>query len=149
MDRGDDGATFERLEQRGDFLEISESGRYGITRDGILKAGIAGTSVVVVDADVALAKKLSTIPTARLIGVWVGLDSVAKFQARLQEQVESGEISIPEDETRESIVRAKIREIVRDIEYGIVSGIFEFTILNDDPEDSLKQLKAAAEYSFK
>ena len=61
----------------------------------------------------------------------------------------SREISIPEDETRESIVRAKIREIVRDIEYGIVSGVFEFTILNDDPEDSLKQLKAAAEYSFK
>lgn len=149
MDRGDDGATFERLEQRGDFLEISESGRYGLTRDGILKAGTAGTSVVVVDADVALAKKLSAIPTARLIGVWVGLDSVAKFQTRLQEKVDSGEISIPEDETRESIVRAKIREIVRDIEYGIVSGVFEFTILNDDPEDSLKQLKAAAEYSFK
>jgi guanylate kinase len=149
MDRGDDGATFERLEQRGDFLEISESGRYGLTRDGILKAGTAGTSVVVVDADVALAKKLSAIPTARLIGVWVGLDSVAKFQTRLQEKVDSGEISIPEDETRESIVRAKIREIVRDIEYGIVSGVFEFTILNDDPEDSLMQLKAAAEYSFK
>ena len=105
--------------------------------------------VVIVDADVALAKGLATIPKTRLIGVWVGLDSVAKFQSRLQEQVDCGIISIPEDETRESVVRAKIREIVRDIEYGIVSGVFEFTILNDDPEDSLKQLRTAAEYSFK
>jgi len=149
VDRNDDGATFERMQQRGDFLYIDDSERYGLTRDSILKAGTNGQSVVIVDADVALAKGLATIPKTRLIGVWVGLDSVAKFQSRLQEQVDCGIISIPEDETRESVVRAKIREIVRDIEYGIVSGVFEFTILNDDPEDSLKQLRTAAEYSFK
>jgi hypothetical protein len=149
VDRIADGATFERMEQRGDFIYIDESGRYGMTRDSILKAATRGESVAIVDADVALAKKLSTISSARLIGVWVGLDSVGKFQTRLERMVDSGEIPIPDGETRESVVRGKIRDIVRDIEYGIVSGVFEFTILNEDDESSLMQLKTAAEYSFK
>ena len=41
------------------------------------------------------------------------------------------------------------REIVQEIEFGISSGIFEFTILNEDEETSLKQLSEAASYSFK
>jgi hypothetical protein len=58
-------------------------------------------------------------------------------------------VQISDDETEDSIIRAKVREIVKDIEYGIVSGIFEFTILNDNPDDSIKELRAAAEYCFK
>jgi hypothetical protein len=142
------GATFDRLESRGEFIQVDPSGRYGVTKEGILNAGIPGESVVVVDADVDLAKRLTKVSGARLIGVWVGLDSTEKFETRLRQQLESGEIEIPTDETEESVIRAKIREVVKDIEYGIVSGIFEFTILNDNPEESIKELKAAAEYCF-
>lgn len=153
MDRNKEGATFERLEKREEFLEIDPAGRFGLTKDGIMNAVDRSDddkeTVVVVDADVELAKKLTKLAGARLIGVWVGLDSVEKFESRLEAQVESGELVIPADDTKESVIRAKIKEIVRDIEFGIVSGIFEFTILNDDPVSSLKQLKMAAEYCFK
>jgi len=148
VDAVSDGAKFERLESRDEFLQIDPTGRYGVTKDGILNAGTAGESVVVVDADVDLARKLTKVSGARLIGVWVGLDSTDKFESRLKEKVQSGEIEIPPDETEESVIRAKIREIVKDIEYGIVSGIFEFTILNDNPEESIKELKTAADYCF-
>ena len=148
VDAVTDGAAFERLEMKDEFLEVDSTGRYGITKEGILTAGKAGESVVVVDADVDLAKKLTKVSGARLIGVWVGLDSVDKFESRLKQQVKSGEIEIPPDESEDSVIRAKIREIVKDIEYGIVSGIFEFTILNDDPEQSITELKTAADYCF-
>jgi guanylate kinase len=152
MDRNKEGATFERLEQRDDFLEIDPTGRFGLTKEGILTAAKPtedAEQVVVVDADVDLARKLTKLSGARLIGVWVGLDTVEKFESRLQAQVDSGKLQVPEDESRESVVRSKVKEIVKDIEYGIVSGIFEFTILNDDPENSFKELKEAAEYCFK
>ena len=105
--------------------------------------------VVVVDADVDLAKKLRKLPGSRLIGVWVGLDSMEKFEANLKKQIESGELVIPEGETEESVVRAKVKEIVQNIEYGVVSGMFEFTILNDDTDASVAQLREAAEFCFR
>lgn len=151
LDQVTDGVTFERLQNRGEILEKDATGRYGTTREGILTAaaGSQTQSVVVVDANVALAKKLTSMTGARLIGVWVGLNSVNEFEQRIGKMVDSGEIQIPEDETRESVVRARIKEVVQEIEFGISSGIFEFTILNENDEDSLKQLREAANYSFK
>ena len=105
--------------------------------------------MVVLDVDVNLAKKLTTIAGMRIVGVWVGLDTLNKFEQGLTEQMEQGTMTVPSDETPESLLRAKIREIVKDIEYGVVSGIFEFTIINDDFEESLVQLKEAASYCFK
>ena len=85
----------------------------------------------------------------RVVGVWVGLDTLDKFEGRLEAQVQTGDLVVAEDETPESAVRAKLRQIVKDIEYGVVSGVFEFTILNDDVEKSYAQLKEAANYCFK
>jgi guanylate kinase len=148
MDRVEDGAKFELVESRNELLIVDSSGRYGVTKDGILNGAPPG-SVVVVDADVATVKRLQKVPGARLIGVWVGLDATEKFELRLQGQLKTGELVIPEDEDKTSFLRAKIKEIVKDIEYGIVSGVFEFTILNDDVEDSMQQLREAAEYCFR
>ncbi len=83
-----------------------------------------------------------------MVGVWVGLDALDKFEARVDEEIQSGKIPIPVDETPDTVRRSKIRGIVKDIEYGVVSGIFEFTVLNDDFDESLKQLKSAADYCF-
>lgn len=171
LDRVSDGAKFERLEQRGEFLEIDTSGRYGLTKAEILetaaKASAAaaaavkeedniddsgeGTSnkrVVVVDADVDLAKKLVNLSGARLVGVWIGLDELEKFESRLKAKIASGAVTIPEDETEESVLRSKVRRVVKDIEFGVVSGVFEFTVLNEDVEESVKQLRDAANYCF-
>lgn len=151
--RLDDGATFERLEQRDEFLILNAAKSAGLTKEGVLtaatKASTSADRVVVVDADIELAKKLQRLSGAKLIGVWVGLESVADFEKRLSADIDSGKISIPPDETRESVIRARIKEIITEIEYGLSSGIFEFTILNKDDAESLRELKQAAEYCFK
>ena len=154
-DRIVDGIKFELMEQRDEFLTMDESGRYGLSKDGVLQAAseASGDSdsskVVVIDADVPLAKKLANLPEARLIGVWVGLDSREKFEDRLKSKIRSGSITVSEGETEDSLVRAKMKQAIKDIEYGVVSGVFEFTILNDDIDESVKELKEAAEYCFR
>ncbi|KAL3798295.1 hypothetical protein HJC23_000209 [Cyclotella cryptica] len=157
-DRIADGMKFERYEQRDEFLSMDETGRYGLLKEGVLKAAEKAAAaaensqsqkVVVVDADVPLAKKLVNLAGARLVGVWVGLDSLEKFEERLMAKLKSGAVPLPEGETEESLLRAKIGQVVKDIEFGVVSGIFEFTILNDDIEESMRELKDAASYCFK
>merc|ERR1712071_2129 len=180
-DRIQNGAQFELIASRGEFLQLEGNGRYGLTVDSILNAvpsnkdkdvasnqekiednidetttqgeSLSSTDrvekVVVVDANVDLAKKLTQVKKARLIGIWVGLDSLEKFESRFKSKIADGSLKIPLDESEESIIRGKIREVVKDIEYGVVSGIFEFTILNDDFDTSLKQLEEAAQYCFR
>lgn len=160
VDRYAEPVTFERLNSRGDFLHIDPTGRFGLTLDGIrkpIKENISSSlnteeniqkPVVVVDAPVELAKKLTQVPGIRIVGVWIGLDSLESFEQRIRAQIESGHIYVAPDESPESVLRGIIRQVVKDIEYGIVSGIFEFTILNEDLEDSLEQLKKAAAYCF-
>jgi guanylate kinase len=160
VDKNQDGVTFERLTNRDEFLEVDPTGRFGLTKASILQAAANaakdgddddGTTskVVVVDANVSLARTLQFLSGARLIGVWVGLNSVPEFEERLKQEIESGKVTIPADETEESIIRARIKEIVNEIEFGLSSGIFEFTILNESPEQSLKELKEASSYCFK
>ena len=149
MDKVQDGAAFERAESRGEFLSVDDSGRYGFTKESFLSVGQPGESVVVVDASVSLVKELLNVGGARLIGVWVGLDSVDKYQARIEEKIASGQLIVPEESTKSDLIRSKTKDIVKDIEYGLISGIFEFTILNDDPSKSLEELKTASEYCFK
>jgi len=50
--------------------------------------------------------------------------------------------------SNESVMRAKIRDIVKDIEYGVFSKIFDFTIFNYDVETIFVQLKKVVEYCF-
>ena len=156
VDKIEDGVKFERLQQRGELLETDQSGRYGLCKEGVLQAAEQSSDsengeqkVVVVDADVGLAKKLVGVSGARLVGVWIGLDDLDKFESRLKTKISSGLVPIPEDETEDTVLRAKVRQVVKDIEFGVVSGLFEFTILNEDIDDSLTQLKDAASYCFK
>eukprot|EP00559_Dactyliosolen_fragilissimus_P002829 CAMPEP_0184857352 /NCGR_PEP_ID=MMETSP0580-20130426/2524_1 /TAXON_ID=1118495 /ORGANISM="Dactyliosolen fragilissimus" /LENGTH=628 /DNA_ID=CAMNT_0027352913 /DNA_START=224 /DNA_END=2110 /DNA_ORIENTATION=- len=171
MDAISEPISFEQAANKQEFLDVDDTGRYGLLADGILKAPSSTTTivvpddtttnsppptqqqqqqqVVVMDASVDLAKKLTQLGGTRLIGVWVGLDSLEKFQSRLEADIDNGFLKIPDGETRESLIRAKIKDIVKEIEYGVVSGIFEFTILNDDEDSSLAQLRDAAEYCFR
>lgn len=165
VDRVKDGAAFERLEQRSELLQMDPTGRFGWTKAGIQQAAQAAAavqgssengndggssgSVLVVDANVDFARQLTLIPGLRIIGVWVGLASMAAFEQRLEAELAQGTIRIPDDETKESVLRARIKQIVKEIEFGISSGIFEFTILNENEEDSLQELREAAAYCFR
>ncbi|KAL7502888.1 hypothetical protein ACHAXN_000762 [Cyclotella atomus] len=155
QDRVLDQMRFERMEERDEFLSVDESGRYGLSKDGVLQAATKakGTpdeqKVVVLDAKVSLARKLSTMYEVRIVGVWVGLDSLEKFESRLKAKMQSGGIEIPEGQTEDSVLRAKVNQAIKDIEYGVTSGLFEFTILNEDIDESVKELKDAAGYCFK
>ncbi len=162
VSRMDDGVTYERLEKRNEFLEVNAAGTSGLTADGILSAAkglqdgktIPNKNVVVVDASVELAKKLTTANlrgNTRLICVWIGLNSVKDFETRLEQDIASGALTVPADDTKESFLRGKIKDIVNEIDFGLGSGIFEFTVLNDanDPDKSLNELKEAASYAFK
>lgn len=149
IDRINDGANFERLEKRREMLMVDETGRYGITEKSIINTNTTADSAIVIDADVESAQKLSTASGLRIIGVWVGLDATKKFEARLKEQLATGVLTIPDGEEESAFLRTKVDEIVKDIEIGVLSGIFEFTILNDDVEQSTTELKDAAEYCFK
>jgi hypothetical protein len=135
VDRISDGVKFERMELRGEFLEVDAAGRYGLSKEGILEsakkyAAAAGgnggaetpAKVVVVDADVTLAKKLVNLSGARLVGVWIGLDDIDKFESLLKAKIASGGIAIPDGETEDAVLRAKVRQVVKDIEFGVVSG---------------------------
>ena len=151
VDKVQDAAVFERFEQRGELLTVVD-GRYGLTSSNLVssaKDAATNNKVVVVDANVALAKQLANTGGIRLVGVWVGLDSVQDFEQRLQAAISDGSIAIPDDETPESVIRARIKEIVKEIEYGLSSGIFEFTVLNRDPAESVRQLQQAGSYCFK
>ena len=152
VDKVKDAATFERLEQRSELLTVIND-RSGLTASNLItsakEAATAGDQVVVVDANVALAKKIAQISGLRLVGVWVGLDSVQEFEDRLNAAIDNGSIVVPEDESRASVVRARIKEIVKEIEYGLSSGIFEFTVLNQNADESVKQLQQAGVYCFK
>lgn len=151
IDRMTDGAKFDRLQSKQKFLYIDPTERYGLTKDAISAAAenTGPESVVVVDADVDLAKKISETKGLRLIGVWVGLGTIKDFETRIQEMIDQEVIEIPPEDSRESVTRAKTKEIVQEIEFGITSGLFEFTILNDDTNKSLRELREAAAYCFK
>lgn len=156
LDRIADPIKYEQLESRDEILQQDPTGRYGLTKDSVLNSpgkfkdqdGQDVDKIVVVDADVELCKKLTKLSELRIVGVWVGLDALEKFEVRIKEQIESGAIPVPEGESADTVRRTKLREIVKDIEYGVVSGIFEFTVLNDDFENSLMELKSAAEYCY-
>jgi guanylate kinase len=156
IDKIADGPRFEVMERRGQVLKIIDS-RYALSLDGILNAATEEKDIkqqkvaVILDVDVDLARTLfkELSGKAKIIGVWVGLDSLDKLKDRLKLKLATTPIQFSPGETEESYIRAKIRKVIKDIEFGVVSGMFDFTILNDDFDMSLVELKEAAKYCFK
>jgi len=68
------------------------------------------------------------------------LDSLEKIEGRLLAQIEGGTVRVPAGEDTESVLQARVREVVKDIDYGMVSNIFGFTILKDSIEESHRQV---------
>ncbi len=77
-------------------MEVDPTGRFGLTKALILQAAMNaandgdnddGTTskFAVVDANVSLARTQQFLSSARLIGVWGGLNSIPEFEERLKQ----------------------------------------------------------------
>jgi hypothetical protein len=104
-------------------------------------------AVVVVDTDVESAIQLSKVDGIRAIPVFVTLNSIEAFERKIDALLD--DMAPLVDEGRAIEVRVQSMKVVSQIEKGMASGIFEFTIVNDNVEQSLKELRAASAYCFK
>ena len=155
IDRLNNVTQFEYIDQRNGFIYKSNEDRYGFTRESLVQdvQNLDPTkSVMILDADVDFAIQLSQMGGGvRLVAVWVTLGSIDAFEERIGRQYDQQTKRITDimpDEGRNIEIRARTMKIVQEIELGISSGIFEFTIINDNEEQSLKELREASKYCF-
>lgn len=81
-----------------------------------------------------------------LIGVWVSLDSIEAIEERIRTTLISGEVE--EKPNLDADVRGLVRQAVEDIEFGVMSGVFDFTVINnDDVGESMDTLRRAVEFA--
>mmetsp|Transcript_69 Transcript_69/g.229 ORF Transcript_69/g.229 Transcript_69/m.229 type:complete len:606 (-) Transcript_69:101-1918(-) len=93
-------------------------------------------------------------PAVDLVGAWVSLDSMDKFESNLradpayakpeaaeETQTESGLVlGVPADP-----VELQMSAVISDIEWALKSRLFDFTILNDDVRSSGDEMRRAIE----
>lgn len=105
------------------------------------------TQVCVVDAERALVKALMAVEDVALIGVWVSLDSIEAIEDRIRTTLISRG-AVKESPDFESEVRGRVRQSVNDIEFGVMSGVFDFTVINNsDEEESMETVRRAVEFA--
>ena len=104
-----------------------------------------GNEIVVVEANTEEVELMrnSLDRKTRIVGVWISLNDIDKFLSRWVQRDEN--VLAPSDADKEKFGKY----IVEQISYGITSGIFEFTILNDDIDESVQQLVRASKYCLK
>lgn len=93
-----------------------------------------------------MVKALMGISDVALIGVWVSLDSIEAIEERIRATLRgTGQDRGSSD--FESDVRGLVRQAVDDIEFGIMSGVFDFTVINDDESEAMKTVRRAVEFA--
>lgn len=103
--------------------------------------------VCVIDADRPLVESLMKVGDVALIGVWVSLDSLQALENRIRSTLIEG--GAAEDDGLASKVRILTTEAVSDIEFGVMSGVFDFTVINDDNiDESMETLRRAVEFTI-
>lgn len=128
-------------------------GDFALRKDQLLDR--SDSKVAILDCDVQAARQLEYLQGARLVGVWVSLASLEAFEERLQQTLIERAIAegqTPRDEIAAEVaskVNAKLATIVDDIDFGVTSDLFEFTIINDaEIEQAIAKLRKAATYIF-
>ena len=132
------------------LLDQAVPKKRGLSRAELTNRGDGATCVL--DCDVQTARKLEGLSNVRLVGVWVSLDSLEALRDRLT-TVEAGRALALNDDVDAaqiaSIVSGKLSTVVDDIQYGVSSPMFEFTIITSDAEaQSFAKLRKAAAYVF-
>lgn len=94
----------------------------------------------------ALVKSLRGIAAFEMIGVWVSLDSLEAIEDRTRTSLIGSINSDSTDLTSE--VRGMVRQAVDDIEFGVMSGMFDFTVINNsETEESMATIRRAIAFA--
>lgn len=106
---------------------------YGLRVQDVLEAGSGGGVCVLdtkdTDAADAVATALEDRSDVSLTGMWVSLDNLSDFEARLKK---INPALAAEDGDGPAELRSELKKVINAIEFGVMSGLFEFTIINDD-----------------
>lgn len=103
--------------------------------------------VCIVDAARPLVKALMGVGDVALIGVWVSLDSIEAIEDRIRTTLASG-ARARDSPDLDSDVRGMVRQAVDDIEFGVMSGVFDFTVINNsDEQESMETIRRAVEFA--
>ncbi|CAM9582821.1 unnamed protein product [Discosporangium mesarthrocarpum] len=138
---------FEQLQRAGSFLQTcqdQDGESYGLRVTDVLALSDKGKTCII-DADRTLVEQLMKVPEISLIGVWVSLDSMEAIQARTRLTLLTR--GAKEGPDLDSQVRLLCKQAIDDIEFGVTSGVFEFTIINHDVEESLTSLRKAVQFA--
>lgn len=119
--------------------------------------GRTDAKVPVIACDVTTAKQLEDLEGARLIGVWVSVDNLNILEDTLTREEARRLLAADPDQDPKILapaiadtVRAKLVSVVDDIDFGITSPMFEFTVLNAAVESdaAFAKVERAARYVF-
>mmetsp|Transcript_34922 Transcript_34922/g.44543 ORF Transcript_34922/g.44543 Transcript_34922/m.44543 type:complete len:554 (-) Transcript_34922:290-1951(-) len=139
---------FQKLEESGAFMSTYEEGgyNYGLRGDD-LKDATAEGKVCILDASPSLVRSALKVEGISIIAIWVSLDTLDAIEARISNSLQGLQEELGDRfSTR---FQTEVDGAIKDIEFAVKSGLFEFTIINDDEDKALNKLKEAAEYSFR
>ena len=133
-------------EEETTLLDRAVPKKRGLARAELVDRADGKTCVL--DCDVETARRLEGLAGVRLVGVWVSLDSLGALRERLT-KVEAGRALARSDDVDAAQVAAVVSErlstVVDDIDFGVRSPMFEFTIITSDAEAlSFAKLQKAA-----
>lgn len=117
----------------------------GLRLDNVLTAGRGGSICVIdakdTDAADAVATALEKRPEGELtlIGLWVSLNQLEDFETRLK-------VVNPDLDDDSPQLRAELKKVIAAIEWGVMSGLFEFTVINEDRTVAMAEIKKAVTY---
>ncbi|CAM9292220.1 unnamed protein product [Hapterophycus canaliculatus] len=139
---------FEELERKGAFLHVykdSKGESYGLRLEDISAIAEEG-KVCIVDANMNIVRALTGVGELALIGVWVSLDSIEAIEERIRTTlISTGAADEPD---LDADIRGLVRQAVEDIEFGVMSGVFDFTVINNgDVDESMETLRRAVEFA--
>lgn len=94
----------------------------------------------------ALVKSLMGVTDLEMIGVWVSLGSIEAIEDRIRTTLIGSTGSGSSDLT--SDVRGMVRQAVDDIEFGVMSGVFDFTVINNsEVDESMETIRRAIAFA--
>mmetsp|Transcript_3157 Transcript_3157/g.9615 ORF Transcript_3157/g.9615 Transcript_3157/m.9615 type:complete len:260 (-) Transcript_3157:51-830(-) len=148
---GDDAAG---PDEEATLLESAVVRKRGLPRSELL--GRADGRTAVLDCDVETARRLESVRGARLVGVWVSLNSLEALRERLTRLEAERAMRASPDAANDALaadvaatVAGRLAAVVDDIDFGVRSPMIEFTIISSDSVDeSAARLRKAAEYVF-
>ena len=150
-----DSPSYAQMLQNDELIQYKSSG--GITRKSLESKGVK-----VIQCDVDFVQTVLKSVDARVIGVWVSGESMDYIKDQIINNYENGDMPVKSSNTKDEADLLQtatttssdgvvdMEGVKQDIEYALVSGVFEFTALMDGGEgDELgKGVRQAVKEAF-